>query len=210
LASLAPPKIQMLASNGTTFDSPLEKSPMELLYQWVASGYLPGPIKVQVLEKDEVSLIVNNEDTDYVAGDYDVSDGDEEQGISCASSNDDSDGADFESDDSDIDDRDLIVVKLLLGRPPSDDYYVFQTWHSRKQPIRRAKQKLAKMALEELLGEVAAEFDRDEDEEEYDEEDENMSVLLRRDRYSYYEWETKQAAEGNVESYLYGTICYVF
>ncbi|GAX15210.1 5'-3' exoribonuclease 1 [Fistulifera solaris] len=121
------------------------------LYQFAATGYLPQPvnfeIKLDVI--DENNGVNTNKEDDDEAFDYEANSLflglDEEDDVSET-------GFDIgydESDENDTTGKNELV--LQLGDPASDDYYEFSAWVPQGHKLKGAKQRLASVALRELL-----------------------------------------------------------
>ena len=54
------------------------------------------------------------------------------------------------------------LVVLRIGRPGTEDYVCYETWQPRRKNIKRARHKLAEMALEDLFGDTGDYFDPDD------------------------------------------------
>jgi hypothetical protein len=194
-------------NNGDETSSILDRSlsPLHRLHNLVAAEFLPGPLQFVVSDADETN------DGFGVENDYAVSTLEEDY----VSSNDREDSSEFDDDDDDVDDVDEeesdddddlsvnknhVRVRLLIGEPGSDDFYTYEIHHPRvKNMSKKARQKLAAMALEDLMDEQQEEGIR-----EYEDDLDNVgaSHLVE----PAYDWEIRRAVEGKVDRYLYGLL----
>lgn len=178
-----------LSRNVTPFgdDSSSSTTMLQKLHEYSAAGFLPYPVKLQVLESDvedgndesnPTYVDAENVDSDDIAdNDTDfISEFDEDD----EETEDDDDVGYEESEDQGTANK--VEVVLQLGDPDSDDFYEFSLWVRRTQCLKAAKQRLASMALRELLD---------------DEEEENIVNGTRARR---------RMTECDVPSYLYGLL----
>ncbi|GAX28548.1 5'-3' exoribonuclease 1 [Fistulifera solaris] len=119
------------------------------LYQYAAVGYLPQPVTFEIKSDfiDENNGLNTKKEDDEEAFDYE----------SFSELNDDDDvsksGFDLGYDESDENDTtgNKIELVLQLGDPDSDDFYEFSAWVPIGHCLKGAKQRLASIALRELL-----------------------------------------------------------
>ena len=52
-----------------------------------------------------------------------------------------------------------LLVALKIGRPGTEDYVCYETWQPRRKTMKRARHKLAEMALEDLFGDTGSVFE---------------------------------------------------
>lgn len=150
------------------------RMPLHQLNSFVDAGYIPSPVEFKVIRgSDELGEVVSALEDDEVVEEEDSDDGEEDE------------------------DEERLLVRLLIGKPGSDDFSAYETWHPRHLPLKDAKHALAKIALADLL-----DMDEDDMDEEDDEGEEGVPGLTS----PRYEWEIKHAAESKVDSYLYGIL----
>lgn len=166
-------------------------SPLQQLNNMMESGFLPAPMKYMVIrddDGDDERLEVNATDEDYDDDDDDDVDDDDEN------SHDDDDEEEADGSASgDNDEGEQILVRLLLGEPGSEDFYTYEIWHPRGSTLKKARQKLAAIALTDLMDEQSSDTE--------DEADEGLGITS-----AGYEWEIHHTVEGKVEPYLYGLL----
>ena len=101
---------------------------------------------------------------------------------------------DYDEEDA-ADESEQLLVRLSLGQPGTDDFYTYELWRPKSQGSKGAKLELAAIAVSDLLGFELPNGDvSDDDDEGYFSAD------------TGYDWEIKVAAEGKVDSYLYGIL----
>ena len=142
---------------------------LQKLNSFADAGYLPKPVDFEII--------------------HDIEDMDEED--------DDEDLEEEETESSG--DLGRVLVKLKLGVPGSDDFHVYEAYHDKSSPMSYVKDKLSKIALNDLLDYGSGANEDDDDESEDDEELFGSSA-------GRYDWEIERAAEPKVESYLYGLL----
>lgn len=196
LAELAPSNLWSPTNNNNnvsehTNGRNLSTTPLLQLNNLVQMGILPHPVKFSVLmdgidndSKQEVAVYNNdNEEGD----DFDYVNHDENDQQSSVDDDDDIVGGN----------DDMILVRMMLGEPDSEDFYAFEVWHPRGARLKSARQKLAAMALRDLIDADTATEDRDE---------------VNEDEVGFtypscgYEWEINHSVESKVETYLYGLL----
>ena len=161
-----------------TFIETKQTSSLQQLNNFVDAGYLPRPVDFKVVRDDDDESI----DTQIIRRAEDEK-----------NSNSDDVGVD-DGDDSEGTNDEQKLVRLLLGKPGSEDFYVYEIWHSNRVPLQVARQKLAAIALSDLMDED------DPDEEDEYEYDQASTVKAG------YEWEIRRAIEGKTDSYLHGLL----
>ena len=176
---------QELSRNVTPFgDASASATMFQKLHQYSAAGYLPQPVKLHVINNN----VGGESYPDDSGKDGDDEDVDFEMDTNLGSELDeDDDVAEIDIDvgyeeSSDHDTNDKVELVLQLGDPDSDDFYEFSVWVRREQDLKRAKHRLASMALRELLD---------------DEQGENMMNGTN---------EKRRMTECDVGLYLYGLL----
>lgn len=176
---------QELSRNVTPFgDATASASMLQKLHQYSAAGYLPQPVKLQVIASG-VGDESNPDDAENDDADDDiVYETDAEFGSELDEDDDvtetDNDAGYEESNDCGTTDK--VELVLQLGDPDSDDFYEFSLWVRQGQNLKLAKHHLASMALRELLD---------------DEEGENIMNGVN---------EKRRMIECDVPLYLYGLL----
>ena len=205
LAAMEPKDLPMFNSvEGDSKWRSGDQTPLQQLHIFVESGFLPKPINFQILE---------DADDDYPSP-LDVTADDEEENIEGGEGeyNDESETErtdkifeevdDDHYDNSKVEER-YMLIRLTLGTMGADDFCVYETWHEQTRPLKLAKQKLARMALNDVLT-----FGVDDEDEEIDEDADDVetetSLGLPRVSSSGYDWEIRYAVEGKVDRYLFG------
>ena len=188
LAAMAPENLWASLSKDrrqmTTTTTEVEKSTaLSQIHNLMDAGFLPQPMVFEVL-KDDGEDITGEKLQSTASDDDDENDGDEDGGTI--------DNLD-DAEDDDLSDAECDLVRLLLGEPGSEDFFSYEVWHPKDEPIKNAKHRLATMALRDLAG-------LDEDDEDVDDE------IFFGSEPSGYEWELRHAAESDIEEYLYGLL----
>jgi hypothetical protein len=199
-------------TNGTTTTATMAQgdddvaalSSLSRLHNYVAAGYLPQPFKFEVISNGDSRVVVNSSDdySDEEEDDDQHDDDDVDYSIS--------DQDEFNDDES-IDNVNSVLVRLLLGKAGSEDFYSYELWQTKGESIRKARRKLADMALGDLMGnddDVNIVSDNElEDESDLDGDDmiESDDGFLTPGTTSY-DWEIRQVVEGKVDKYLYGIL----
>jgi hypothetical protein len=214
LANFAPPRsvLKMASEKGT---SSSERDFLSQLHNFVDSGYLPQPARWKVIKNkiddesmdqnesydddEEADDVDENEEEEEEEGFYDDDDEDEEE----VNGSTEEDKASVDGSSSSKEpgkDGSLKLVRLLLGNPKNpEDYYKYEVWHNRTEPLRDAKNRLATMALDELLG-------TDYTEKGYGDTDSNDEAGFPGITSSGYDWEIHFSVEGKVDRYMGGLL----
>ena len=90
-------------------------------------------------------------------------------------------------------------MRLLLGEPGSEDFYTCEISHPRGKSLKTARQKLAAMALDDLMDNPSDHTD--DSEGDVDDDDDGLGITS-----SGYEWEIHHTVDGKVDTYLYGLL----
>ena len=189
LEQLSPPDLLLAQQNATK--NPESKSrqsaesrmtPLAKFHSFVDSGFLPKPFHWKVLDATDENADENDErelpDDDNFGDSTDTVEEDDED-----DEDEEDDEAEDDGDEEDIDEEgDQVLVSLKMGKPGTEDFVSYEVWHSRKKPMKNAKHKLAKIALEDLVGDIDSYFDELEN-NDYDENGE--SDLGASDIYSW-------------------------
>jgi hypothetical protein len=202
LASFAPKRLAQ-PSEMVPYSNSI--TPLSYLYSMVDSGFLPGPARFVRVPKQDGEIVSegsgNSTDSEENSSSLE-SQGDEEE-----------------------------ILRLILGEHDDIDktkskdgralrYFEFDVLHKVRRPLKKTKQLLANMALEELLGKdymdlndyVAGEggdeedIDHEGEEGVDDSEDEINSFELIENSGIGYSWEIKLPAASNVHEYLKGLL----
>ena len=156
----------------------------------VDTAFMPKPMKWSLTNQDIQSFLdkeeLEGEDDGDVSNDGDVTN---EQDDDDMHELDDNDNNDAEETDDDK----ITSLRLTLGTPNTDEYYVYEIKHNTRRKLKYTKNVLAGLALDDLMGtEYANELARDEEEN-------GLSN-------SGYSWEIQQPLDGLVDTYLQGII----
>lgn len=165
-------------------------TPLQQLHIMLDGGFLPKPIRFMVIDDDDENIHepieVTNDDEDDASS-------------SKESEDEDDDDSDSNSGLESVE-EDQVKVRLQLGEPGSEDYIVYEIRHIRGMAMKKAKHRLAAMAISDFMDD---EVEVDDEEEEEDAANENGSIP---GNAKGYDWEVNQVVEGNVERYLYGLL----
>jgi hypothetical protein len=166
---------ESLLARNSRDNGPEPQTALQKVNNFVDAGFIPGPMEFQILNHDQVDSLGEDQEDDDVE--------DEAQpDIESMGDLEATDGEDGEN---------RILVRLSLGKPGSQEFYEYETWHDKTIPVKFAKQKLAEMAYAELL----------EEDEDVDEGD-----FLQGITSSGYAWEIHHAVDSKVDEYLYGIL----
>jgi len=140
-------------------------TPLAKFNSLVDSGFFPKPIYWKVLD------VRGKSEDDFDEDDAEEEDFmEDEEGITHDLEEDD----DEDDDEEDLDDDELDeegeetldatsnaqqLISLQIGKPGTDDFVSYEIWQSRKKTMKRAKHRLASMALEDLFGDLGEYFD---------------------------------------------------
>jgi 5'-3' exoribonuclease 2 len=132
------------------------------LYQYAAAGYLPQPVKFEIKSdvNDENNEVDTDKEDDDEAFDYET-----DSTFSKLDADDDvtENEIDIGYDESDENDNTgTVELVLQLGDPDSDDFHEFSAWARPGQSLKGAKQRLASIALLEILDTEEVEIVLDE------------------------------------------------
>jgi hypothetical protein len=177
LAAIAPTTLWTKTRKGAETETD-RTSALQQLNQFAEAGYLPRPLQFKVWRDLE-----NNSIEEFLPGDDEDDNGAEDSGDESIQ-DDDSEG-----------EEEQILVSLTLGEPGTEDFVRYEIWEPKGFKVKSAWQKLAAMALSDL---VDAESDAEDDD---DDEDGLTEISSAR-----YNWETNVAVEGKTEDYLYGLL----
>lgn len=184
LAAMAPANLWSQNNKAGKVAATDRNSPMQQLNNLVDGGFLPKPMKFMIIwdddEDDRVDVNTNDNDDD-----------EDDESIIFDESADELDGDGEEVEETD---GDQILVRLLLGEPGTEDFYTYEIWHPRGVAMKMARQKLAVMALADLMD------DRDVEDED-DDDDDGLGITSKG-----YDWEIHHTVKGKVEPYLYGLL----
>lgn len=164
-----------------------QSTPLQQLHNLVEGEFLPSPIEFVVIREG------SNEDQEYVS--VNAHDGEDDNAVSSDDDEEEEeedildDCTDEDDDPSDTDDQ--ILVRLSLGHPGSEDFLTYEIWHPKGASFRSARQRLAGVALTDMMDEQS---DSEED------EDNEFGFVSPR-----YDWEIT-VAEGDCDSFLYGLL----
>jgi hypothetical protein len=190
LAALAPANIWAKNKVGTVPDTD-RTSALQQLRTMVDSGFVPKPLDFTVVrddgeENDEVVHCNNDDDED------DDEEVDEEADATTNGAEDQT--LDDDEEDDDDDDEERMLVRLSLGEPGSEDFFTYDLWQPVGASLKKSRQKLSAMALEDLMG---------LDSDDVDDDDEDLIPGLSN---TGYEWEIHHAVPGKTDAYLYGLL----
>jgi hypothetical protein len=186
LAALAPANIWAKNKVGTVQETD-RTSALQQLRTMVDSGFVPKPLDFTVVRDDgeEDDGSVDNDDDD-----------EEDEEALVDGVNDEADTAldDDEDDDTDAEDEEGMLVRLSLGEPGSEDFFTYEIWQPEGASLKKSRQKLSAMALEDLMG-----LDADD----IDDDDEDLIPGLTN---TGYDWEIHHSVPGKTDAYLYGLL----
>jgi hypothetical protein len=163
------------------------------LHTMLDSGFLPQPMKWQVLRNYKKITVVGDDSTSKQPND-------------ARSEGGNNDKQQQQQQQQQIPPEDQVMVRLRLGVQGSKDYFQFETVRDRKTSLKLAKQKLAYMALKEILEELPDVRDPEDDGlmmSEGPEEDRGSSSSITS---SGYAWEIHHSVEADIEEYLAGLL----
>jgi XRN 5'-3' exonuclease N-terminus len=163
-------------------------SPLQELNNLMDAGFFPNPMKFVVITDDDQ----NGERLEVCASGEDVDD-------DISEINNPGQELDEEGEENDEEDVDMMLVRLLLGDAASEDFLTYEIWQPRGSSLKKARQKLAAIALSELKDEQ----DLNSEEEESSDED---TIDGADQTNPGYAWEIHHAVEGEIGPYLYGLI----
>ena len=180
-------------------------TPLQQLNNLVEMSFVPQPLEFRVVWDNEEQQRILNADDDDEGEDDEEDDNDESNDMKVGGSNqevgkDDADNADVADDESD---ENRVLVRLFLGEPGTEDFYSCDLWHPRGVSLKKARQKLAAMALADLA-EDEQNVEDNENEDEDDDDDEDVEGLGSPN--AGYEWDIRHPLEGKVDTYLYGLL----
>lgn len=192
LAAMAPANVGIKHANRDIMEN-TQSSALNTLYNFVNAGYLPSPCRFECRDIDieETAMLENDEDGEY----EEPFPTDDNDGLGNSLTADSEDDADL-MDDS-------IRVQLMLGDSRSDDFYTYDCRIRKGTPMKTAKQRLAKMALNHLLADGFEEYDDLEDEGDDDDDDDERTHGTP---LAGYEWEATVPAEPETNEYVYGLL----
>jgi XRN 5'-3' exonuclease N-terminus len=163
-------------------------SPLQELNNLMDAGFFPCPMKFVVIMDDGK----NGERLEVCTAEADV---DDDEAVNGEQGSDDE--IEF-SDDNDEEEADTMLVRLLLGEAGTEDFLTYEIWQPRGSSLKKARQKLAAIALNELKEE------QDQDAVEDEPSDDEFDVLGQAN--PGYDWEIHHTVEGEIEPYLYGLV----
>ena len=159
----------------------------------VDTAFMPKPMRWSLTDQDIQSFLDKEElegDDDDDHGDSDGDDVTDEQDDNM-NGLDDNDNNNSEAEEADHDK--IVLLRLTLGKPNTDEYYVYEIKHNTRRKLKYTKNLLAGLALDDLMGtEYANELARDEE----------VNGLSN----SGYSWEIQHPLDGLVDTYLQGII----
>jgi hypothetical protein len=152
-------------------------TPLARLNSLVDAGFVPKPISWKVREAidgDEVDGEREMPEDDVVVN-------------SNEETNEESEDDDEDDEEDEESEPDQVLLCLRIGKPGTEDYSSYEIWHPPTKPQKKAKQKLASMALEDLFGDVELYFDEGDGDDDDDDDDEDGGDPFRIE--ATYPWE---------------------
>jgi hypothetical protein len=199
LATLAPANIFWAKNKTGTVRETDRTSSLQQLRTMVDSGFVPKPLEFTIVRdngEEDDGGVDNDEDEEEeedevdeqveVEADATVVNGE----IGDGAVDDDSDG-----DTEDSEDEDRMRVRLSLGEPGTEDFYTYEIWQPEGASLKKSRQKLSAMALEDLM-DLGSDGDDDDDDED----------LIPGLTGTGYDWEIHHAVPGKTDAYLYGLL----
>ena len=207
LAAMVPPNVLLSHHNYTMLTSNNDdrsSTPLQELNNLMDGGFFPKPMKFMVVSDDDGDAINNSENNanDMLMNDDDDDDDDD------VNDSDDSGEDDINVGDDDIhndEDGDMMMLRLLMGEPTSEDFVTYEIWIPRGSNLKKGKHKLAAMAIAELNDEnglLISDLDEDDDSATMDAVLDGADPIV----VPSYDWEIRRIAQGEIEPYLYGLL----